>query len=115
MSYDAKRGITSEYNGYGSSFIQLNNSLFTLSNAHVLFHIIFYAIFLFHFSIYSSLSDRYGRRPFILLSLIGTTLEFWLVAWYPSITMLIIGAVIRGFTGNEKMNDLLYGINDMYQ
>jgi DHA1 family tetracycline resistance protein-like MFS transporter len=44
------------------------------------------------------LSDRYGRRPILLLSLAGTCLNYLLMAWAPSLAWLFIGQAISGAT-----------------
>jgi MFS transporter, DHA1 family, tetracycline resistance protein len=46
-----------------------------------------------------NLSDRYGRRPVILLALLGTGLDYLLLATAPSLTWLFVGRVIAGITG----------------
>src|SRR5688500_9313802 len=44
------------------------------------------------------LSDRYGRRPVILLSNFGLGLDYILMALAPSLRWLFIGRVISGIT-----------------
>ncbi|WP_410881442.1 TCR/Tet family MFS transporter [Myroides sp. DW712] len=46
-----------------------------------------------------NLSDRYGRRPIILLSLFGFSMDYLLLALAPSISWLFVGRVIAGLTG----------------
>jgi DHA1 family tetracycline resistance protein-like MFS transporter len=46
-----------------------------------------------------NLSDKYGRRPIILISLFGFTLDYILLALAPTITWLFIGRIIAGITG----------------
>ncbi len=46
-----------------------------------------------------ALSDRYGRRPVLLISLLGAGLDYVLMAWAPTLTLLFIGRVISGLTG----------------
>ena len=45
------------------------------------------------------LSDKYGRRPIILASLFGFSLDYLLLAFAPTITWLFIGRIIAGITG----------------
>ena len=45
-----------------------------------------------------SLSDRYGRRPIVLLSNLGLGLDYILMALAPSLWVLFIGRVISGIT-----------------
>ena len=59
-----------------------------------------YAITQFVFApLIGNLSDQYGRRPIILISLLGFTLDYILLALAPSITWLFIGRIIAGITG----------------
>ncbi|QJX48855.1 TCR/Tet family MFS transporter [Hymenobacter taeanensis] len=46
-----------------------------------------------------NLSDRYGRRPVLLLSLLGFGLDYILVAFAPSIAWLFVGRLIAGVMG----------------
>lgn len=59
-----------------------------------------YAITQFVFSpLVGNLSDKYGRRPVLLLSLFGFSLDYLLLAFAPSITWLFIGRIAAGITG----------------
>ncbi|MGO2303632.1 MAG: Tet(A)/Tet(B)/Tet(C) family tetracycline efflux MFS transporter [Providencia sp.] len=44
-------------------------------------------------------SDKFGRRPVLLLSLIGATLDYTLLALSSSLWMLYLGRTIAGITG----------------
>jgi DHA1 family tetracycline resistance protein-like MFS transporter len=58
-----------------------------------------YALMQFIFSpILGSLSDRFGRRPVILVSLLGSALDYLLLAWAPSMVWLFVGRIISGIT-----------------
>lgn len=46
-----------------------------------------------------NLSDKYGRRPIILLSLFAFALDYLLLAFSPTITWLFIGRIIAGLSG----------------
>jgi len=46
-----------------------------------------------------NLSDKYGRRPILLLSLFGFGIDYIILALAPSYGWLFIGRVIAGFTG----------------
>jgi DHA1 family tetracycline resistance protein-like MFS transporter len=53
----------------------------------------------FFFSpILGGLSDRFGRRPVVLLSNFGLALDYVLMALAPSLTWLFVGRVISGIT-----------------
>jgi DHA1 family tetracycline resistance protein-like MFS transporter len=49
--------------------------------------------------ILGNLSDRYGRRPVLLLSLLGFGLDYFFMAFAPSIAWLFAGRILSGFTG----------------
>src|SRR5690349_10665256 len=58
-----------------------------------------WALMQFLFSpILGALSDRFGRRPVVLLSNFGLALDYVLMALAPSLTWLFIGRVISGVT-----------------
>lgn len=46
-----------------------------------------------------NLSDRYGRRPILLISLLGFGLDYLLLALAPSIGWLFVGRILAGITG----------------
>lgn len=46
-----------------------------------------------------ALSDRYGRRRILLISLLGAGLDYLIMAFAPNLTILFIGRVISGLTG----------------
>lgn len=59
-----------------------------------------YAMTQFVFApIIGNLSDKYGRRPIILLSLFAFSLDYILLAFAPTITWLFIGRIIAGISG----------------
>ena len=59
-----------------------------------------YAVMQFLFSpLIGNLSDKYGRRPVLLLSLLGFGLDYIFMAFAPTIAWLFIGRIIAGITG----------------
>lgn len=59
-----------------------------------------YAITQFIFApIIGNLSDKYGRRPVLLMSLFGFSLDYLLLAFSPTIIWLFVGRVLAGITG----------------
>jgi len=46
-----------------------------------------------------SLSDRFGRRPVLLVSLFGAGLDYFLLAWAPTLMWFFVGRVLAGITG----------------
>ena len=58
-----------------------------------------WALMQFVFSpVLGALSDRFGRRPVILLSSLGLGLDYLLMAWAPTLGWLFLGRVISGIT-----------------
>ena len=54
-----------------------------------------YAITQFVFApLVGNLSDQYGRRPIILISLFGFSLDYLLLSFAPTITWLFIGRIL---------------------
>lgn len=49
--------------------------------------------------ILGSLSDRYGRRLILLISLLGAGLDYLFMAFAPTLPLLFMGRIISGLTG----------------
>lgn len=59
-----------------------------------------YALMQFIFApVLGGLSDAYGRRPVILLSLLGSGLDYFLLALAPTLWLFFVGRIIAGVTG----------------
>ncbi len=59
-----------------------------------------YSLMQFVFApILGSLSDRFGRRPVILISLFGSGLDYFLMAWAPTLVWFFVGRILSGITG----------------
>lgn len=59
-----------------------------------------YAFVQFIFSpLIGNLSDKYGRRPIILISLFGFTIDYIFLALSPNIWWLFLGRIVAGITG----------------
>lgn len=72
-----------------------------------------WALMQFFFSpILGALSDRFGRRPVVLLSNFGLGLDYVLMALAPSLTWLFVGRVISGITSASISTAFAY-IADM--
>ncbi len=54
------------------------------------------------------LSDRFGRRPVLLLSLSGICANYLLLAWAPSLTWLVVGRLIAGATAANAATATAY-------
>jgi MFS transporter, DHA1 family, tetracycline resistance protein len=51
--------------------------------------------------ILGDLSDRYGRRPILIVSLIGTVVSFAMLALAHSLTMLFVARIVDGLSGGN--------------
>lgn len=74
----------------------------TLSNASVVggWLLFAYSFFQFLFApLIGGLSDRYGRRPVLLLSLLGFGLDYLILATAPTLFWLFLGRIISGIFG----------------
>ncbi|MDQ6756364.1 MAG: TCR/Tet family MFS transporter [Bacteroidota bacterium] len=59
-----------------------------------------YALMQFLFSpVLGNLSDRFGRRPVLLFSLLGFGIDYLFLAFAPTIWWLFLGRIIAGITG----------------
>lgn len=50
-------------------------------------------------SVLGNLSDKYGRRPVLLISLLGFSINYLLMGFAPTILWLFIGRLVAGITG----------------
>ncbi len=55
-----------------------------------------------------SLSDRFGRRPVVLLSNFGLGFDYLLMAWAPALSWLFLGRVISGLTASSIPTAMAY-------
>ena len=68
-----------------------------------------YAAIQFIFSpVIGVLSDRFGRRPVLLLSLAGASVDYLLMAFAPQLWMLVIGRAIAGLTSANMATATAY-------
>jgi DHA1 family tetracycline resistance protein-like MFS transporter len=58
--------------------------------------------------ILGNLSDKYGRRPVLLLSLLGFGIDYLFLAFAPSIFWLFIGRIIAGIAGASMTTAMAY-------
>jgi DHA1 family tetracycline resistance protein-like MFS transporter len=59
-----------------------------------------YALMQFLFSpVLGNLSDHFGRRPVLLLSLVGLTIDYGLMGFAPTIGFIYFGRVLSGISG----------------
>ncbi|MDB4925560.1 TCR/Tet family MFS transporter [Mucilaginibacter sp.] len=59
-------------------------------------------------SVMGNLSDRYGRRPVLLISLFGFSIDYMFMAFAPSIAWLFVGRFIAGVTGASTSTATAY-------
>ena len=75
-----------------------SNEIFV--NTYYGYFISIYAFMLFIASPFLGyLSDRFGRRPVLLVALCGAGLDYLLMAFAPNLTILFIGRVLSGLSG----------------
>ena len=55
-----------------------------------------------------NLSDRYGRRPVLLFSLLAMVFNYLLMGWAPTLFWLFVGRIIGGFSAST------YGIANAF-
>lgn len=71
--------------------------------------LIAYSVMQFVFSpIIGRLSDQYGRRPVILASLVGFSLDYVVMAFAPSYAWLFVGRCVAGITGASMTTAFAY-------
>jgi DHA1 family tetracycline resistance protein-like MFS transporter len=58
--------------------------------------------------ILGSISDRFGRRPVVLLSNFGLGLDYLLMAWAPALPWLFLGRIISGLTASSIPTAMAY-------
>lgn len=64
------------------------------------YFIAIYALLQFLFApVLGRISDKYGRRPVLLLSLFGTGIDYLFMAMAPSLGLLFLGRIISGISG----------------
>ena len=68
-----------------------------------------YAIAQFIFApVVGGLSDKYGRRPILLISLFGLGIDYIFLSFAPTIAWLFIGRIIAGITGASFTTAMAY-------
>lgn len=68
-----------------------------------------YAVAQFIFSpIVGGLSDKYGRRPILLISLFGLGIDYIFLSFAPSMVWLFVGRIIAGITGASFTTAMAY-------
>lgn len=73
-----------------------------------LFGTVFASVQFFCSPILGSISDRFGRRPVVLLSNFGMGLDYLLMAWAPALPWLLVGRVVSGLTASSIPTAMAY-------
>src|SRR5690606_36390604 len=55
-----------------------------------------------------SLSDRFGRRPVLLISLMAFSVDYLVLALVPTVALLFVGRIIAGITGASISTAMAY-------
>lgn len=59
-------------------------------------------------SMIGALSDRFGRRPVLLLSLLGLAVDYTIIALAPNLAWLVVGRIIAGMLGASFVTATAY-------
>ncbi len=72
------------------------------------FGTVFAAMQFFFSPVLGSLSDRFGRRPIVLLSNFGLGLDYMVMALAPSLSWLFVGRIVSGLTASSVPTAMAY-------
>jgi len=86
----------------------LNGDASAASKMLGLFGTVFAGMQFFFSPILGSLSDRFGRRPIVLLSNFGLGADYLMMAWAPALPWLFVGRVISGLTASSIPTAMAY-------
>jgi len=86
----------------------LNNDMTRAADWNGLFLTVFAAMQFFFAPVIGVLSDRFGRRPVLLLSSLGLGLDYIVMALAPTIGWLFVGRVISGITASSIPTAMAY-------
>lgn len=65
----------------------------TVSSLSVSLVILSLSVFLL---VFAALSDAYGRKPIMVVSMVGVTATTWLLTWVPNFPLLLLGRALQG-------------------
>ena len=86
----------------------LNGNASSAAKMLGLFGTVFAGMQFFFSPILGSISDRFGRRPVVLLSNFGMGMDYLLMAWAPALPWLFVGRVISGLTASSIPTAMAY-------
>ena len=79
----------------------LNDNTASAAQMLGIFGTVFAGMQFFCSPILGSLSDRFGRRPVVLLSNFGLGFDYLMMAWAPALSWLFLGRIISGITASS--------------
>ena len=79
----------------------LHNNTASAAQMLGIFGTVFAGMQFFFSPVLGSLSDRFGRRPVVLLSNFGLGFDYMLMAWAPALSWLFLGRIIAGITASS--------------
>src|SRR5438552_6067146 len=86
----------------------LNNDMTRAANWNGAFLTVFAAMQFFFSPVIGVLSDRFGRRPILLLSSLGLGLDYIVMALAPTLGWLFVGRLISGITSSTVPTAFAY-------
>ncbi|PKF74855.1 TCR/Tet family MFS transporter [Chryseobacterium sp. PMSZPI] len=89
--------------------LKLSNGDLSATTKYIGWFISLYALMQFIFApVLGSLSDRYGRRPLLLWSLLGLGIDYLILAMAPNLIWLFVGRIIAGIMGSSMTTVTAY-------
>src|SRR5260370_39205731 len=86
----------------------LGGNMNSAANWNGIFGTVFAAMQCFFSPVLGVLSDRFGRRPVILLSNLGLGLDYIVMALAPTMSWLFLGRIISGITSSSIPTAMAY-------
>ena len=86
----------------------LHNNTASAAEMLGIFGTVFAGVQFFFSPILGSLSDRFGRRPVVLLSNFGLGCDYLMMAWAPALSWLFLGRIIAGLTASSVPTAMAY-------
>lgn len=89
--------------------LKLSDGNLSTTTQYIGWFISIYALMQFIFApILGNLSDRFGRRPVLLWSLLGLGIDYLILAFAPSLMWLFVGRIITGIMGSSMTTATAY-------